>query len=201
MSNQPRNMIPKDLLALIFGIMIIGTFIYIIYSHSKPTVAATTLNNVNIPSTNNTNDPVQNSPSVNTLNSGNNGVTTGYSVLFVSNGVFSQFSATPQEYTFLKGLIGSDSKGTGTIKVFLVDNGQINEYLISDKMYAIISNMAAIDTPASNASPSATPNVTPSPTLNTTPSPTLNVSPDPTPDVSPNLTPNTSPNPTPIILP
>ena len=183
---QPRNMIPKDLLVLIFGIVIIGAFINIIYSHINPTVTATSLNDVNIPSTYNINDPnssgypIQNSPSVNnTLNSGNgnNDITTGDWVLLVSNGTFQQFSVSAQVYTFLLGLIESDSKGTGTVKVFLVVNGQINQYSVSNKVYSIISNMAAIDTPASN------------------------VSPNPIPYVSPNPTPYVSPNPTPYVLP
>lgn len=171
----------KDSRTLVFGIVIIGiigyqflpNFFKAIYSSIDPTVTATNLNNVNPPSTydpnalNSFGNPIQNSSSVNnTLDSGNgnNTISTGYWLLFVSNGTFQQLSVNAQNYAFVQGLIQSDSKGSATVTIFLIDNGQIHQYIVSNETYLVISNMATINTRASSTSTYSTPPTTMLPT-------------------------------------
>lgn len=219
MSNQwGRQPMGKDSRTLVFGIIIIGIIGYLILpnffkainSSTDPAVPATSLNNVNQSSTydpNALNSPSSSSqlfPSINnTMNNGseNNALTSGYWVLFVSNGTTRQLSVNAQDYAFLQELFQSDNKGTGAFTVFLVDQGQIHQYFVSKEAYSIISDMASIKERPSNVTPNAssnpTPDVSPNPAPDVSPNPTPNVSPNPTPNVSPNPAPNVSPNSTP----
>ena len=161
---QPRSEFRPDIGTLALGIVIIGIVGYLLFSTffkdiGDSTIAATSLNNINLPSTTNPNDlypPSSSSqlfPSANnTMNLGvENSVTSGYGVLYVSNGISQQLSVNAQDYAFLQGLFQSDNKGIGAITVFLVDNSQIHQYIVSNETYSIISNIASIKARASKA--------------------------------------------------
>ena len=199
MSNQwGRQPMGKDSQTLILGIVIIGIIAYLflpnffkaINSSTDPTGSATSLNNVNQPSAydpnalNSSGYPIQNSPSVNnTLNSGNgnNEMTTGYWILFVYNGTIQQLPVNAQDYAFIQGLVNSDAKGTPTNPnpIYLVENGQVQKYVVSNETYSIISNIATINKrsstslPDTNQTPSPTPTPTPTTPTPTTPTPTI----------------------------
>lgn len=178
MPNQwGRQPMGKDSRTLVFAIVIIGIIGYLLLNNffkADPTVTSTSLNNINLPSTNDSNTPNSSSsssqlfPSINNtmnLGGGNDTITSGYVVLFVSNGISQQLSVNAQDYAFLQQLFQSENKGIGSISVFLVDNGQIHQYFVSKETYLIISNMESIKTRHSNTSTSSTP---PSTTLPTT---------------------------------
>lgn len=169
MNQWGRQPVGKDSRTLVIGIVIIGIIGYLLLPNIfktinpsiDPTVAVPSINDVNLPSTNDPNALNSSSsssqlfPSVNnTLNigSGNNAISSGYWVLFISNGTSHQLSINAQDYTFVQELIQSDSKGIGTTTVFLVDNGQIHQYNISNETYSVISNLATINARASNTS-------------------------------------------------
>ncbi|HUX46786.1 MAG TPA: hypothetical protein VMV58_02120 [Desulfosporosinus sp.] len=187
---QPRGKLSQEFGTLAIGIVIIGIIGYLffpslfkdIYSLSNPTVAATTLNNAYLPSTDNPNALNSSSsssqlfPSVNnTVNIGSekNVITSGYWVLYVSNGTSQQLSVNAQDYAFIQELIQSDSRGSATVTIFLIDNGQIHQYVVSNEVYSVISNIATIETRASNTSTYSIPPTTTLPT--TTISETLTV--------------------------
>lgn len=183
---QPMGM---DSRTLVFGIVIIGIIGYLLLpnlfktfnSSTDSIVTSTNLSNVNPPSTydpstsdpstvNSSGYPTQNFPSVNNaLNSANRNseISTGDWILFLSDGAFQQFSVNAQVYAFLQELIQSDRKGTANITVFLVENGQIHQFIVSNETYSVISNIAAINARASNSSTYSAPptNSTPSTTI------------------------------------
>jgi len=191
MSNQwGRQPMGKDSLTLVLGIVIIGIIAYLllpnisrgINSSADPTVTATSLNNDNQPNTNdpyalNSNSsgyPTQNIPSVNNTlingnGNGNNEITTGYWILFLYNGTIQQLPINAQDYAFVQGLVNSDTKGTPTNPIFLVENGQIQKYVVNNETYSIISNMDIIANRSSNSLPITnqvpTPATTPTPTI------------------------------------
>ena len=168
MNQWGRQPMGKDSRTLVFGIVIIGIIGYLLFPSFfkaiiNPTVAASSLNDVNLPSTNDPNAlnsatlPSQLFPSGNnTMNigSGINAISSGYWVMFVSNGTSQQLSINAQDYAFLQELFQSDNNGIGASTVFLVDNGQIQQYNVSKETYSIISNMASIKARLSNASAS-----------------------------------------------
>ena len=163
---------------MVLGIVIIGIIGYLLLpSFSKTinpsndtTVTGTSLENINQPSTNDSNalnSPSQLFPSVNnTMNigNGNNALTSGYWVLYISNGTTQQLSVNTQDYAFLQELFQSDNNGIGASTVFLVNNGQISQYIVSKEIYSIISNMASIKARPSNTSTPSTPTTTTLPT-------------------------------------
>ncbi|MDR3540110.1 MAG: hypothetical protein P4L69_03950 [Desulfosporosinus sp.] len=194
MSNQwGRQPMGKDSWILVLGVVIIGIIGYLFIpnlikpfnSSTDPTVPATILNSDNQPSTNDpyalnsSGYPIQNLPSVNnTLNNGNgnNEITTGYWILFLYNGTIQQLPINAQDYAFVQGLVNSDTKGTPTNPLFLVENGQIQKYVVSNETYSIISNIATINRRSSTSLPdiNQTPSPTPTiPTLPTRPTPTI----------------------------
>ncbi|SPF36872.1 conserved hypothetical protein [Candidatus Desulfosporosinus infrequens] len=169
MNQWGRQPTRKDSRTLVIGIVILSIIGYLLLPNlyktlnisSDPVVTATNLNNVNPSSPYEPNDlnssgyPTQNFLSDNnTSNSDNRNsqLTTGYWILFLSNGTFQQFSVNAQVYAFLQELIQSDRKGTAAITVFLVDNGQIRQHIVSNETYAVISNIATINARASNNS-------------------------------------------------
>ena len=182
MNQWGRQPMGKDSRTLVMGIVIIGIIGYLLFSSfskainfsTDPTMATTSSNNVNLPSTNDPNalsstaSPSQLFPSGNNamnIGSGNNAITTGYWILFISNGTTQQLSVNTQDYAFLQELFQSDNNGIRASTVFLVDNGQIRQYIVSKETYSIITNMASIKTRPSNTSTSSTP---PTATLPTT---------------------------------
>jgi len=175
---QPRGRFSQDFGTLAFGIVIIGIVGYLLFPSfykdiNNPTVPTASIGNVNLPSTNDSGAPNSSNsssqllPSVNnTMNngSGNNALTSGYWVMYVSNGTSQQLSVNAQDYAFLEGLIQSDSKGSATFTIFLIDNGLIHQYIVSNETYSVISNMAIIYARTSNTSTSPTPPTTMLPT-------------------------------------
>jgi len=201
MSNQwGRQPMGKDSWRLVLGIIIIGIIGYLLipnFLKTEATIPAASLNNVNPSSTYDPNDqnssgyPAQSFPAVtNALNNsnGNNELTTGYWILFLYEGTIQQLPVNAQDYAFVQRLVNSDTKGTSTNPVFLVESGQIQKYVVSNETYSIISNMATINRrssnslPDTNQAPSQTP-ATPTPTSPTTSTPST-----PTPST---LTPST----------
>lgn len=162
---ERQSYIPQLLIGI--GIIVIGFLLFPNFfkdiSSQITSNTAQTLNDVNLSSTNypNTLNSSISSTSLfpnvnNTLNSasGNNALASGYWVLFVSNGNPQQLSISNQDYAFIQGLIQSDTKGNPSIKIFLIDNGQIHQQIVSNEIYSILSNMAAIITGVS--APSST---------------------------------------------
>lgn len=99
-----------------------------------------------------------------------NDTLTGYWILFDSNGTITQFNLSTNDYAFIQRLIQNDNKGIPKIKIFLVENGQTRQYIVSNELYTIIANMNfIIDSRAVNntlnsstyGSPSSTPNTYP----------------------------------------
>ncbi|MDR3587147.1 MAG: hypothetical protein P4L59_17810 [Desulfosporosinus sp.] len=179
---QPMGM---DSRTLVFGIVIIGIIGYLLlpnlfktFNSSTDSVqTSTNLSNVNPPSTydpstvNSSGDPIQNSPSVNNaLNSANRNseISTGDWILFLSDGAFQQFSVNAQVYAFLQELIQSDRKGTANITVFLVENGQIHQFIVSNETYSVIANIATINARASNSPTYSAPSTNSIPSTNST---------------------------------
>lgn len=218
MSNQwgrlPHGLMRQNIGALILGFVIFSIIGYLllpkfsrnIYSFINPTVTATSLNNVNSPSTynpsalNSSAYSIQNSPTTYNMNSenGRNDVTTGYWILFVSNGKFTQLSINIDVTTFVQRLIESDRKGTAINKIFLIDNGRIRQYMVSNEIYSIISNMSTVDSRAlnasSNSSPNASINSSPNASVNLNPNASVNSSPNTSANSSSNVSPNSSSN-------
>jgi len=74
-----------------------------------------------------------------------NEVASGYWVLFVAEGDFKQLSVTYDTYTFLLRLIEKDLLGEGRNTLILVANGQIKKFTVTNEIYQIVTNLAAID--------------------------------------------------------
>ena len=159
----PRNEIWQDLQALALWILIIGVVGYVlfpnffkgIYSHlADPVTQTSTLNdqytlnnsiNTNTDLTDNQNFLGQDFSSVsNALYNNNNEVSLGYWIIFVADGEFKQMPVSNDAYAYLLRLIESDKNATGKITVILSANGQISKYVVSEEIYAIITNMALI---------------------------------------------------------
>lgn len=159
----PRNEIWKDLQALALWILIIGVVGYIlfpnffkdIYSNLADPAAQTsaindqyTINN----SLNSGSDLTDNqdyfgqdfSSVSNALYNNNNEVSLGYWVIFVADGEFKQLSVSSDAYAYLLRLIETDKNSAGKITVIFSANGQISKYVVSEEIYAIITNMALI---------------------------------------------------------
>ncbi len=190
-NQQGRQIIGKNPWTLVFVIVIISIIGYRLlpdYPKTTPPLTSTSLPdsqpNTNDPNPlNSSSYPIIDSPSANNTSSSGNETSklaTGNWILYLSKGTLQEFSVSPQDYAFIQGLIISDRKGTPTMTVILVDNGQIREYDVSDEISSIISNLIAIDSRTSNLPSNSTPNT----------------SSDPIPDTSLNPTPDTSPNPT-----
>jgi len=176
MNQWGRQPMGLDSRTLVLGIVIIGIIGYLLLPNffkainsSVDPVATTSLNNSNLSSTydpNALNSPGSSSqlfPSVNNSTnngSGNNAMTSGYWVLFISNGTTQQLSINAQDYAFLQELFQIDNNGIGASTVFLVDNGQIHQYNVSKETYSIVSNMASIKARSSNTSTSSIPPTT-----------------------------------------
>ena len=189
MNQRGRQPMGMDSRTLVIAIVIIGIIGYLLFPSffkainfsTDPTLATTSLNNVNLPSTNDPNalssatSSSQLFPSGNnTMNigSGNNAISTGNWILFLSNGTFQQLSVNAQNYAFVQGLIQSDSKGSTTVTIYLIDNGQVHQYNVSNETYSVITNMASINARASNVSPNASTNSS-TPPVSTPPTTTL----------------------------
>lgn len=170
----PRNDMWQDLQTLAVWILIIGVVGYLLFPNffkdvvsrlTNPEAAqTTTLGEVNLPnSSDQTNSNVISGfdSSLNSLGSsflsgqGYNvsgtlynskpEVTSGYWVIYVADGKFEQFALTSDTYAFLSRLIESDKKAVPKEKIILAANGQIRQYEVSEEIYGIILNMAAID--------------------------------------------------------
>ncbi len=161
----PRNEIWQDLQALALWILIIGVVGYVlfpnffkdIYSRLSDPVSKTSTLDDNY-TLNNTLDLYPNLTTSQTIlgqdlssvpnspyNYGNDEVTSGYWIIFVSEGEFKQLAVTPETYTFLLRLIESDKKATGKSTVILTANGQIRKLIVSEEIYSIINNIALIE--------------------------------------------------------
>jgi len=159
----PRNDLWKDLQALAIWILIIGVAGYVvfpnffkdIYSKLADPVAQTSSDNYTLNSTDatanaNTTDQQtllgQNSTSVSDAlyTNGNNEVSTGYWIIFVSEGVFKQLSVSSEDYAFILRFIESDQAAEGKSTVILTANGQIKKYNVSPEISAMIDNMALV---------------------------------------------------------
>jgi len=168
----PRKEVWQDLQALALWILIIGFVGYIIFPNffkdiysrlAEPATQTSTLNtdyqlndsaNTNTSSNSNTNsgstDPQttlgQDFSNVSSAlyNNGKSEVSSGYWVIFVADGEFKQLAVSSEAYAFMLRLIESDQNATGKSTVILASNGQIRKYVVSDEIYAIISNMDLI---------------------------------------------------------
>jgi len=162
----PRKEVWQDLQALALWILIIGVGGYILFPNffkdiysrlSDPVTQASTLNtdyqlndsaNTNLNS--NLTDPQtllgQDFSNVSSAlyNNGKSEVSSGYWVIFVADGEFKQLAVSSEAYAFMLRLIESDQNATGKSTVILASNGQIHKYVVSDEIYAIISNMDLI---------------------------------------------------------
>ena len=185
---QPRGEFRPDIGTLALVIVIIGIIGYLLFPAFFKDISNSTVTDSGIINQPSTTDPSalyspnsssQLFPSVNnTMNLGieNNAITSGYGVLYVSNGVSQQLSVSAQDYAFLQGLFQTDNKGSGAITVFLADNGQIHRYIVSNETYSIICNIASIKSRVSNAATNSTLPATTLPTTTTAISETLTVS-------------------------
>ncbi|HBV88049.1 hypothetical protein [Desulfosporosinus sp.] len=160
----PRNEIWQDLQALALWILIIGVVGYVlfpnffkdIYSHlAEPVTQTSTLNdqytlnnslNPYTDFTDNQNFLGQDFSSVSNAlySNSNNEVSSGFWVIFVADGEFKQMSVSSDAYAYLQRLIESDQNASGKTTIILSANGQIRKYVVSDEIYAIITNMALI---------------------------------------------------------
>lgn len=160
----PRNEIRQDLQALALWILIIGVVGYILFpnffkgiytSLSNPVTQTSALNenyslNDSTNTTTGTADPQallgQDFSNVSNAlyNNGKNEVSSGYWVIFVSDGEFQQFAVSSDAYNFLFKLIESDQNATGKSTIILAENGQIKKFIVSDEINTIINNMALI---------------------------------------------------------
>ena len=119
----------------------------------------------------NYNSPNYNYSNPSSLNTSvRNDTLTGYWILFDSNGAITQFNLSANDYAFIQRLIQNDNKGIPKIKIFLIENGQTRQYIVSNELYTIIANMNfIIDSRAINntmnsstyGSTSSTPNAYP----------------------------------------
>lgn len=162
----PRNDLWKDLQALAIWILIIGVVGYVVFPNffkdiysklADPVAQTSTLEdnyslsnsntlNTNANATNQQNLFGQNSASVSDAlyTNGNNEVSSGYWIIFVSEGAFKQLSVSSDNYAFLLRLIETDQSVEGKNAVMLTENGQIKKYNVSAEISAIIENMALV---------------------------------------------------------
>ncbi len=165
----PRKEVWQDLQALALWILIIGVGGYILFPNffkdiylrlSDPVTQASTLNtDYQLNASANTNNTNTESPSTdpqallgqdfsnvsNALyNNGKSEVSSGFWIIFVADGEFKQLAVSSEAYAFVLRLIESDQNSTGKSTVILASNGQIRKYVVSDEIYAIISNMNLI---------------------------------------------------------
>ena len=157
----PRNQMGQDIQALAIWVLIIGVVGYLLFPNflkdvfsrmSEPVAETSSFADVNLPSTtgfealNPLDLSTKDYPSVyNSLYNGKNEVSSGYWIIFVSEGEYRQFSDTNESYAFLIRLIESDQKAVVKNSVILTANGQIRKYLVSDEIYAIINHMSTIN--------------------------------------------------------
>lgn len=159
---SPRNDLWQDLQALALWILIIGVVGYIlfpnffkdIYTRLSDTTSSTSSINENYTLNNSLpNSDISSSQSLigqqfpdvsNALYNGNNEVSSGYWVIYVADGGFKQLAVSTEAYSFLLRLIESEQNVEGKNTVMLVSNGQLQKYIVSDEIYAIITNMALI---------------------------------------------------------
>ena len=161
----PRNDLRQDLQALALWILIIGVVGFIIFPNffkdiysrvSDPATQTSTLNDNNYTLNNAanlntmTNDPQtllgQDFSSVSNAlySNGKNEVSTGYWVIFVAEGDFTQLAVSSDAYAFLLRLIESDQDVEGKNTVILAANGQIRKFTVSEEIYTIINNLGLI---------------------------------------------------------
>ena len=67
----------------------------------------------------------------------------GYWAIFVRDGQFEQMELTEQAYSFLWGIIEKD-RNNGRQKVIFSANGQVQQVLVSDEVYDIMSQLAVV---------------------------------------------------------
>ena len=160
----PRNEIWQDIQALALWILIIGVVGYVLFpnffkdiysklSVSDPAAQTSTLNDsymLNNSINTNVNDQQmllgQDFSSVSNAlyNNVNDEVSSGYWVIFVSEGEFKQLAVSTEAYEFLLRLIESDQKATGKSTVIIAANGKIQKFTVSEEIYTIINNIALI---------------------------------------------------------
>lgn len=180
---------------LAFAIVLISIIGYMFlpdYTKTTPPLTSTglpeSLPNPNAPNPLNPSSfAIIDSPSVNkTLSSGNemSKLATGNWILYLSNGTMQEFPFSPQDYAFIKGLINSEGKGTSTMTLFLIDNGQIRRYFVSNEISLIIFNLIAIDSRTSNVPSSSTPQTSTDLIQEIPLKPTPDTPPNPIPDTS-----------------
>lgn len=168
----PRNDGWQDLQTLAVWVLVIGVVGYLLFPNlfqdvwsrlTTPVASQASISDVNLPSSSNSsavNPPSLNSPDssaspflsnsdypnvYSTLYNANSQVTSGYWVIYVADGKFEQFALTTDSYTYLGRLIESDQKAVPKEKVIIAANGQIRQYEVSEEIYNIILNMAAIN--------------------------------------------------------
>ncbi|CDX01954.1 hypothetical protein DesLBE_0307 [Desulfitobacterium sp. LBE] len=173
----PRNELWQDIQALAFWVLIIGVGAFILFPnffsdvYSRLTDPVSKLADTTVGTYDPgydgyvADDPYSIDPYTNTTSNylysaGNtygssptslylgNEVATGYWVLFVADGDFKQFSVTSEGYAFLLRLIERDQTGEGKNTLILAANGQIRKFTVTNEIYQIVTNMAAIETRA-----------------------------------------------------
>ncbi|MHB1651174.1 MAG: hypothetical protein ACYCVD_01695 [Desulfitobacteriaceae bacterium] len=147
------------LIVVVVGYLLFPNFFKDVYSRlSTVPVSETSSTEINLPnslsqsgtnsSLNSSNSPFfsnQDFPSVySTLYNSKSEISSGYWVIYVGDGKFEQFPLTSDTYTFVNRLIESDQKAIPKEKVILAANGQIRQFEVSEEVYTIILNMAAI---------------------------------------------------------
>lgn len=171
----PRNDMWQDLQTLAVWVLIIGVIGYLLFPNffkdvftrlTNPDAAQTaTLGEVNLPNSSGQANPNLNSGLdtglsalgssfltgqdynvAGTLYNSKPEVTSGYWVIYVADGKFEQFALPSDTYAFLSRIIESDQKAVPKQKIILAANGQIRQYEVSDEIYGIIVNIAAINT-------------------------------------------------------
>ena len=167
---SPRSELWLDLQALALWLLIIGVGGYILFPHffqdiytrvTDSSAQSGYLTNYNL------NDPtsqydqynqyssnsIGNSQAVlgqdftgvaNTVSSGTSELSSGYWLIFVVNGQFTQCSVSSEAFSFLTRLIQDDQNG-GNNTLLLADNGQVQKLTVSDEMYSIINSLALIE--------------------------------------------------------
>ena len=76
---------------------------------------------------------------------GDSEISDGYWAIFVKDNEFQQLSLSAESYAFILRLIDSDRKADVKNTLLLAANGQISNYVISDEVYNIISNLNQIN--------------------------------------------------------
>ena len=158
----PRNDLWKDLQALAIWILIIGVVGYVVFPNffkdiytklADPVAQTSTLddnyslsNSDTLTATDQQSLLGQNTASVTDAlyTNGNNEVSSGYWIIFVSEGEFKQLSVSSENYAFLLRLIETDQSVEGKSAVMLTENGQLKKYNVSAEISAIIENMALV---------------------------------------------------------